>query len=56
MDGYQSGAVHYRRARVLAEAERSQEALAEAEAAVTAYEGAVNTARCRAPRHCGSRP
>lgn len=35
---YQNGAVHYRRARVLAEVERFQEALVEGEAAVAAYE------------------
>ncbi|MEU3059395.1 hypothetical protein AB0P12_26840 [Streptomyces subrutilus] len=35
---YQQGAVHYRRARVLAEAERFPEALSEAEAAVAAHE------------------
>ncbi|MFE3763719.1 hypothetical protein ACFXPI_18385 [Streptomyces sp. NPDC059104] len=35
---YQSGAVHYRRARVLSEVERFPEALAEGEAAVAAYE------------------
>ncbi|NWF25573.1 hypothetical protein HW130_04725 [Streptomyces sp. PKU-EA00015] len=35
---YESGEVHYRRARVLAEAERFPEALAEAEAAIAAHE------------------
>ncbi|MGW7433524.1 hypothetical protein ACWGIN_28785 [Streptomyces sp. NPDC054861] len=35
---YESGSVHYRRARVLAEAERFPEALAEAEAAIAAHE------------------
>ncbi|MFF8381976.1 hypothetical protein ACF07V_38455 [Streptomyces sp. NPDC015661] len=35
---YESGEVHYRRARVLAEAERFEEALAEAEAAIAAHE------------------
>ncbi|MEV5975014.1 hypothetical protein [Streptomyces sp. NPDC051921] len=35
---YENGSVHYRRARVLAEAERFPEALAEAEAAIAAYE------------------
>ncbi|MEU3506210.1 hypothetical protein ABZ726_38030, partial [Streptomyces hundungensis] len=35
---YEAGAVHYRRARVLADAEAFPKALAEAEAAVAAYE------------------
>ncbi|MEU2236435.1 tetratricopeptide repeat protein [Streptomyces vietnamensis] len=35
---YESGEVHYRRARVLAEADRFPEALAEAEAAIAAHE------------------
>ncbi|KQX46147.1 MULTISPECIES: hypothetical protein [unclassified Streptomyces] len=35
---YESGEVHYRRARVLAEVDRFEEALAEAEAAVAAHE------------------
>ncbi|GAB2756396.1 hypothetical protein [Streptomyces bullii] len=35
---YERGTVHYRRARVLAEAERFEEALAEAESAVAAHE------------------
>ncbi|MEV4947029.1 hypothetical protein [Streptomyces sp. NPDC053755] len=35
---YEAGTVHYRRARVLAEAERFPEALAEAEAAIAAHE------------------
>ncbi|MFG2873956.1 hypothetical protein ACGFYU_02955 [Streptomyces sp. NPDC048337] len=35
---YERGNVHYRRARVLAEAERFEQALAEAEAAIAAYE------------------
>ncbi|MFJ3539967.1 hypothetical protein ACIPQA_31455 [Streptomyces sp. NPDC090109] len=36
---YERGEVHYRRARVLAEAERFEEALAEAEAAIGVHEG-----------------
>lgn len=35
---YERGNVHYRRARVLAEAERFEQALAEAEAAIVAHE------------------
>ncbi|MEV7278751.1 hypothetical protein [Streptomyces sp. NPDC093111] len=37
-DWYERGSVHYRRARVLAEAERFPEALTEAEAAISAHE------------------
>lgn len=53
---YLRGAVHHRRARLLAEAERAAEALAEAEAAIASCRRAVGTARSRGPRHCGSRP
>lgn len=53
---YERGTVHYRRARVLAEAERFQEALAEAEAAIAAHERVARTGRCPAPKRYGSPP
>ncbi len=53
---YERGEVHYRRARVLTEAERFEEALAEAEKAIAVHEGAGSTASWRGPRRCGSPP
>ncbi len=53
---YSRGSVHHRRVRLLAEAGRAAEVLAEAGASIASCEEGGRNGEIRGPRRCGSRP